>query len=137
MAIDIDWVRENPEEAAKQIDLLSKERDMYRTAEEAQIAMRRQMAEREQALAAHVEAAKENINAHISFGMGSISKPVFIRRMVDWYDTAPTTSLGRHNLLVQADALDEAYKNTDDAAAQDYLHDTANALRRQAEGGAK
>ena len=40
MAIDPDWVRENPKEAAQQIELLTKERDQYRAAEEWQIAQR-------------------------------------------------------------------------------------------------
>jgi hypothetical protein len=40
MAIDPNWVRENPEEAARQIELLTKERDQYRAAEEAQVALR-------------------------------------------------------------------------------------------------
>lgn len=40
MAIDPNWVRENPEEAARQMDLLTKERNQYRTAEKVQIELR-------------------------------------------------------------------------------------------------
>lgn len=53
MAIDQNWIRENPEEAARQIELLTKERDQYRAAEESQIAQRQKMQERVEELEAH------------------------------------------------------------------------------------
>lgn len=84
---------------------LMRERDAYRTAEEHQIALRQKIEQERDALAAHVEAAKDNINAHISFGMASISKPVFIRRMLDWYDATPCASLTRRDAQIKANEL--------------------------------
>ena len=57
MAIDPHWVRENPEEAARQIELLTIERDQYRAAEEAQIAQREKIQERVEELECQVEEA--------------------------------------------------------------------------------
>jgi len=57
MAIDPNWVRENPEEAARQIELLTIERDQYRAAEEAQIAQRQKIQERVEELECQVEEA--------------------------------------------------------------------------------
>jgi hypothetical protein len=57
MAIDPKWVRENPEEAARQIELLTIERDQYRAAEEAQIALREKAALRVEELECQVEEA--------------------------------------------------------------------------------
>lgn len=107
MAIDPNWVRENPEEAARQIELLTKERDQYRAAEEAQNALWEKAALRLSELECQLAEAGRYLR-----------------------DT------GRLALIKQAEALDEAYKHTDDAAAQDYLHDKAAELRQQAEGGA-
>ena len=58
MAIDIDWVRENPEEAAKQINMLSEQRDDYRTAEEYQIALRQKVKAEKEAIENHAERFK-------------------------------------------------------------------------------
>ena len=41
--------------------------------------------------------------------------------------------LHMRDLINRAEALEEAYKQTNDAAAQDYLHDEAAALRQQVE----
>lgn len=59
MAIDPNWVRENPEEAARQIDLLTIEREQYRAAEEAQIALREKAQEQRNTLERHVQRFKK------------------------------------------------------------------------------
>lgn len=53
MAIDIEWVRENPEEAARQIDLLSAECEQYRIRESTQMALRKKAYDERDALAAY------------------------------------------------------------------------------------
>ncbi|MBT2784778.1 MULTISPECIES: hypothetical protein [unclassified Halomonas] len=49
MAIDPNWVRENPEEAARQIDLLIQERDQYRHGELTQMVLRKKASEERRA----------------------------------------------------------------------------------------
>ncbi|WP_237673660.1 hypothetical protein [Vreelandella profundi] len=134
MAIDIDWVRENPEEAAKQLDL-------YRVAEEMQISMRKKMAAREKALAAHLG----RIQSLGSLLVRNLDECGNLEDMCDliekWKSVVQEgskNSLARRDLLQHAEALEEAAKETVPA-----MHKMANWLiaraaekRRQAEGGA-
>lgn len=109
MAIDPNWVRENPEEAARQIELLTIERDQYRAAEEAQIALREKAAQRVEELECQVEEASRYLR-----------------------DTA------RRDLLQHAEALEEAAKETVPAMHKmaNWLIARAAEKRRQAKGGA-
>ena len=85
-------------------------------------------------LEAHVEAAKDNVSAHISLGMANISKPVFIRRMVDWHDSTPAASLARRDLIKQAEVLRETADEFEiHERARQVLSWKADKLTQQAE----
>lgn len=123
MAIDPNWVRENPEEAARQIELLTIERDQYRAAEEKQIAMRQKADEREAALVAHVERLVVAAN-------DAIDQPRSCMMVAEWERTvkdAPTTSLAHRYAEKKAEALEEAANETVPA-----MHKMANWLRGRA-----
>lgn len=140
MAIDPNWVRENPEEAARQIELLTIERDQYRAAEEAQIALRAKAVEGEQTLAAHVE---EISSCLLESGR------IATRRLKEVIGRSPTTSLALRDLIKQAEALsalaerkDKEAESEDDAALKSKCAYAAvcaanesNKLRRLAAGG--
>ncbi|WP_447045309.1 hypothetical protein [Vreelandella sp. H-I2] len=143
MAIDIEWVRENPVEAAKQIDLLSEQRDDYRVAEEHQIKLRQKMQARFEGLEAHVERIKRHTE-YLGLRAGE-------SKLADILASGPTaTSLDRRDLFKQIEAMDrladrksQESETGDDASLkskQAYAAvcaaNESNRLRRQAEGGA-
>lgn len=140
MAIDPNWVRENPEEAARQIDLLTIEREQYRAAEEAQIALRAKAVEGEQVLAAHAARIK-SLGSLLVRNLDECGNLEDMCDLIEKWKSAveerPANSIARRDLLQHAEALEEAAKETVPA-----MHKMANWLivraaekRRQAEGG--
>lgn len=138
MAVDIEWVRENPKEAARQIDLLSEECEQYRAAEEMQIALREKSYDERDALAAHVEEVQRLAADWVENEQTLAATWQLARKVGKWSFASPAESLARRDALKQAEALEEAAGETVPA-----MHKMANWLigraaekRRQAEGGA-
>jgi hypothetical protein len=179
MAIDPNWVRENPEEAARQLDMLKnmssnirlvtsfvsdgrwpelamlssspelaklgeelnklqvkhlnqivdlvEQREQYRIAEEAQIALRQKSEEKRRELAAHVEEARRIATDWIEHEQTPKATWQLARKIGKWSLSAPGVSLDCVKVTARAEALEEAANETVPA-----MHKMANWLLARA-----
>jgi|TARA_A100001518_G_scaffold1292_1_gene1183 hypothetical protein len=142
MAIDPNWVRENPEEAARQIELLTKECEQYRAAEEVQIALREKLQEEHEALAAHVDRIKKAEAK--SYPQEGFSAADWIKGVRSAVNATPSASLARLRAQHYAEALENAAQHLESIdgchielglnCAANELNSQALELRRQAGG---
>lgn len=142
MAIDPNWVRENPEEAARQIELMTREREQHQAAEEAQIALRQKAEEERDALAAYQADMVRELTAcqavlHSLAHDGQVT-PEYAIDAKAVLKRVPRVSLARRDAEKKAEALEEAANETVPAMHKmaNWLRARAAEERRKAEGGA-
>lgn len=162
MAIDPHWCFENPDEAARQLELLQERCDMATDFKEQAIAMGKaafnrlnevesdchKLRQERDALAAYIQRLTRDIEELISetdgvAGLhlnGEAAPWCDLRKggpFQEWLmslDEAPTTILARLKSEWQAEALDDAIGHIKDPEDRHILHTLEQELRRQAEG---
>ncbi|MFI2817880.1 hypothetical protein [Vreelandella piezotolerans] len=133
MAIDPDWVRENPEEAGRQLDLLSKKYDALMSAKLE--ALPADIKSRYLVIRAVGDISRDEAKEVMQgFAKHSSGVAIFVNREVD----LETIDMKSRDANKKAEALEEAANETVPAMHQmaNWLRARAAEERRKAKGGA-